>query len=382
MAARPPPAVLAVGVVLAALLASACGGSPPPELVGRGILGGTDTDILSVPLEDVHVDTFVAGTVPLSVIEEERLLALRDAIPPLDSPLYDPAEDGDWLQPDDLVLGYEAEDGRPYAYPIKILNLHEIVNDELAGRPVLITYCPLCRSGIVYDRNLGGRLLSFGNTSALYESDLVMYDRQTLSYWFQVRGEAIIGELTGARLEPLPSLTTTWSAWRALHPDTVVLSRNTGFARNYDRDVGEGLQDLVNDGRFPFPVTEAAIDGRLPAGALVLGVAWNGDQRAYPIEQLADATINETLGGEKIVVFSSAQGPAAAAFLAEADGRALTFRLRDGRYVDVETESEWSLAGEAVAGPLTGQRLEALPVRSTFWFAYVAAFPEAEVYEP
>ncbi len=102
MATRTPPAVLVVGVVLAALLAAACGGSPP-ELVGRGILGGTDTDILSVPLEDVHVETFVAGTVPLSVIEEERLLALRDAIPPLDNPLYDPAADGDWLQPDGAV---------------------------------------------------------------------------------------------------------------------------------------------------------------------------------------------------------------------------------------------------------------------------------------
>ena len=245
---------------------------------------------------------------------------------------------------------------------------------------MLITFCPLCRSGVVYDRHLDGRLLSFGNTGALYQSDLVMYDKETLSYWFQVGGEAIVGELTGVRLEPLPSVMTTWEEWLALHPETLVLSLETGFVRNYDVDIGIGIEDFINSGNFPFAVTDAAEDGRLPAATLVLGLELNGEARAYPIDELGDAATDDTLGGEEIVVFTSAPGRAAAAFRTQAGGRALTFELQDGRFVDRETGSEWSLAGEAISGPLAGQRLEPLPVRTTFWFAYVAAFPEVEVY--
>ncbi|MCH8994223.1 MAG: DUF3179 domain-containing protein [Chloroflexi bacterium] len=373
-------------VAVGALVAVACGsGGVAPDATpttdpGRGVLAGTDTDRHNVALADIHFDTFIGGTIPLSEIDEATILALRDRIPPLDNPLYDPVEGGDWLSPDDLVLGYEATDGQAYAYPVKILNFHEIVNDELGGQAVLISYCPLCRSGIVYDRGLDGRVLSFANTSALFQSDLVMYDRETLSYWFQVGGEAIVGELAGARLEPLPSFTTTWSAWRDLHPDTLVLSRETGFVRSYDRDVGAGLEDSINRGNYPFPVTDAALDGRLPPAALVLGVELGDEARAYPIETLGDAVVTDTFGDESVVVFNRADGPAAAAFRPEANGRSLTFELRGGRFVDRETESEWSLSGEAVAGPLAGQRLDQLPVRTTFWFAYVAAFPEVTVY--
>ena len=375
-------ALLAVGTIVAV----ACGSSglapnaTPTTDPGRGVLGGTDTDRHNVALSDIHFDSFTGGSIPLSEIDAATILALRDRIPPLDNPLYDPVEGGDWLSPDDLVLGYEAADGQAYAYPAKILNFHEIVNDELGGQAVLISYCPLCRSGIVYDRGLDGRILSFANTGALYQSDLVMYDRETLSYWFQVGGEAIVGELTGARLEPLPSVSTTWSEWRDLHPDTLVLSRETGFVRSYERDIGTGLEEFINSGNYPFPVTEAAQDDRLPPAALVLGVELGGEARAYPIETLGDAVVTDTFGDEPVVVFNRANGPAAAAFRPEANGRSLTFELRGGRFVDTETESEWSLSGEAVAGPLAGARLTALPVRTTFWFVYVAAFPGVTVY--
>ncbi|MFA9565117.1 MAG: DUF3179 domain-containing (seleno)protein, partial [Acidimicrobiales bacterium] len=150
-------------------------------------------------------DTFDGGsTPPLPESTPELRSRLLDAIPPIDAPTYGDATSGDWLEPDDLVLGYEAG-GQPYAYPFKILNFHEVVNDRLDGLPVLISYCPLCGSGIVYDRRVDGRVLSFGNTSALYESDLVMVDRATGSYWWQVAGEAIVGPLTGTELTALPS---------------------------------------------------------------------------------------------------------------------------------------------------------------------------------
>lgn len=366
------------------IVVAACGGgvSAPDLGPGRGVLGGTDTDPHSVRLADIHFDDFAGGSVPLGEITEEELLSLRDRIPPIDSPVYGPAATGDWLAPDDLILGYEAVDGQAYAYPAKILNFHEIVNDDLGGEPVLVSYCPLCRSGIVYDRRVDGQLLSFGNTSALYQSDLVMYDRETLSYWFQVGGDAIVGELTGARLTALPSLSTTWQAWLDLHPGTLVLSRDTGFERPYERDPFVGYEDIIDAGGFPFPVTDAAEDDRLPPSTLVVGVELNGEARAYPVVDLGDAVTNDRLGGERIVVFSDAKARTASVYRANADGRALTFELGAGRYVDRETESEWSLGGEALSGPLAGERLEPLPVRTTFWFAYVAAFPEAEVYEP
>jgi len=172
---------------------------------------------------------------------------------------------------------------------------------------------------VVYERRQQDLVLTFGNTSALYQSDLVMYDHQTLSYWFQVGGEAIIGTLTGARLEAKPSVTTTWAGWLAIHPGTQVLSRDTGYERNsYERNYASsavrGLVSYLNGGSFPFPVTEAAADDRLPAGELVLGVEIDGETPAYPIACLGDDAINDELGGEPIVILSEAQGPVVAAF--------------------------------------------------------------------
>ena len=163
-------------------------------------------------------------------------MQLRDAISPFYEGVYDPAAEGDWLEAGDLVLGYVAPSGQAYAYPHKILNFHELVNDEIDGIPVLVSYCPLCGSGVVFDRRLGGRMLRFGNTSALYGSDLVMFDWETNSYWWQVAGEAIVGTLSGETLTVLASTTAQWSTWKSLHPETLVLTRNTGFNRNYSFD--------------------------------------------------------------------------------------------------------------------------------------------------
>ncbi|MCH7953268.1 MAG: DUF3179 domain-containing protein, partial [Chloroflexi bacterium] len=304
------------------------------------------------------------------------------AIPPIDGPRYEDASGGDWLEDNDLVIGYTGASGSAWAFPVKILNLHEIVNDELDGVPVLISYCPLCRSAIVYDRRLDGRELTFGNSSALYESDLVMFDRETRSYWWQVAGEAIVGTLTGARLTTLPSTTATWAQWLEEHPETLVLSRETGFARSYDRDPFAGYRDQVNDERFPFPVSAAALDGRLAPGDEVLGLTVGGESRAYSARALGDAAVNDTLGGEEIVVFSTEDGPTAAAYLANAGDGTLSFSYSDGKYRDAQTGSLWNLSGEAVSGPLQGATLELLPGRYTFWFAYIAAFPDADVYAP
>lgn len=377
-----------IAAAAAALVAAACSGGGGEGVrddaagVDRETVAGIDLSRHSVPLADVHFDTFDGGSVPLSEIDEELVLSLVDAIPPLDEPKYEDAAGGDWLEGDDLVIGYLGANGSAWAFPLKILNFHEIVNDELDDTPVLISYCPLCRSAVVYDRRLDGRELTFGNSSALYESDLVMLDRETSSYWWQVAGEAIVGTLTGARLTTLPSTTATWAQWLEEHPETLVLSRETGFARSYERDVFAGYRDQVNDERFAFPVSAEALDGRLAPGDEVLGLSVGGDSRAYSARALGNAAVNDSLGGEEIVVFSTASGPTAAAYLADAGDGRLAFSYADGQYRDAETGSLWNLSGEAVSGPMEGTTLEPLPGRYTFWFAYIAAFPEADVYAP
>jgi hypothetical protein len=375
--------VLASSVI--AVIAIACGGGSderseqPPGGTGR-IVGGVDLSLHDGALEDVHFDTFDGGSISLSEIGEERLLSLVDAIPPLDTPTYDAAAGGDWLDSDDLVIGYESVNGGAWAYPVKILNFHEIVNDDLDGVPVLISYCPLCRSAVVYDRSLDGRELTFGNSSALYENDLVMFDRETNSYWWQVAGRAIVGTLTGKHLDVLPSITTTWAAWREEHADTLVLSRETGFVRSYAADPFGSYRLAVNDEQFPFPVSAEALDGRLAAGDEVLGVIVNGESRAYSLRALGDAAVNDDLGDQPVVVLSSHDGPSGGAYSPLVDGTILTFSFEDGLYVDAETGTRWNLNGEAVDGELKGSTLERLPSRYTFWFAYVGAFPDTDVY--
>ena len=335
-----------------------------------------DLSLHSVPLNEVYFDTFDGGSVPLSDSTPELRERLLDVIPPIDRPVYGDVSAGDWLDESDLVLGY-VSGGQAYAYPFKILNFHEIVNDDLDGLPVLISYCPLCRSAIVYDRRVGGDVLSFGNTSALYESDLVMVDRSTGSYWWQVAGTAIVGPLTGARLEPLPSTVATWADWASQYPETLVLTRDTGHTRPYERDAFADYAEILDSGRFAFPVGEAARDARLPPSALVVGVVLAEVARAYPVDIMTDP-INDTVGGEPIVIFPTDGG--AAVFSAVVDGETLEFQNRDDDLVDAETGSIWTPSGVAVSGTYKGTALRPIASRTTFWFAFVGAFPDVQIH--
>ncbi len=376
-------------IVSMSLVAAACtGGSDgdqvtepavsPPSTPDRGPSTPPDLDLSlhDVPLEEVYFDTFDGGSVRLSDSTSELRAELLDAIPPVDRPVYGDAGTGDWLEPTDLVLGYLAGD-QAYGYPFKILNFHEIVNDELDGIPVLISYCPLCRSAIVYDRRVDGETLSFGNSSALYESDLVMVDRNTGSYWWQVAGSAIVGTLTGVTLDALPSVVATWADWKAQHLDTLILTRDTGFSRPYERDSFGSYADYLDSGQFAFPVSEASQDGRLQPAALVLGVVLDGVVRAYPVDDLIEP-INDDVAGNPIVVFPTEGG--AAVYQAIVNDETSVFELRDGDLIDAATGSVWTASGVAVSGPLEGVALAPVSSRTTFWFAFVGAFPEVELY--
>ncbi|HEY5720241.1 MAG TPA: DUF3179 domain-containing protein [Gammaproteobacteria bacterium] len=316
----------------------------------------------------------------------------RDGIPSIDRPRFDSAERaGSWLDPREPVIvvtrGVQAR-----AYPLQILIFHEIVNDEFDGLPLAVTFCPLCNAAIVFDRRLDGRVLEFGTTGLLRMSDLVMYDRQTASWWQQFTGRAIVGALNGATLNQLPAQIVAFAEFRAGHPDGAVLSRDTGHRRPYGRNPYRGYDRI---GNHPF-LFDDPTDPRLPAMERVLNVAVGGGERLYPFGLFRDRPlIHDELAGTPLVVMArhgtlsvldreaiaeSRAIHSASAFDRRLDGEPLEFELRAGAIVDRATGSEWNLLGQALRGPLQGRRLRPLAGGVHFAFAWLAFNPEVEIY--
>ena len=202
----------------------------------------------------------------------------KDGIPALTNPEVVPASAGDsFLVPDDLILGVVVN-GEARAYPHGILWWHEIANDVLGGRPIVVSFCPLTGSGLVYDAAINGQLHNFGVSGLLFDNNLILFDRTTDSLWSQMGVQSICGSLQGTRLSLLPLVQSTWAAWKAMHPDTTVVSFNTGFSRDYTR-YPYGNYDLVDNTMLLFP--QSTVDPRLPMKETVLGITHDGVARAY-----------------------------------------------------------------------------------------------------
>jgi hypothetical protein len=317
-----------------------------------------------------------------------------DGIPPIDEPRFLRAAEVGWLADEEPVVSLTLGDEHR-AYPVQIMVWHEIVNDTVAGRPVSVTYCPLCNSALAFDRRLGDRVLTLGTSGRLYLSDLVMYDRQTESLWSQIEGRAIAGVLTGERLERIPVQTVGWAQWRAAHPDGWVLSRDTGAERDYGRNPYVSYDEATSD---PF-LFDGDADERLAPKERVLGLGDADDSVAVPLGVLADTRVLEVeVAGRKVVVWAAeglrsaldtediAEGREVAvtgAFLPHAGDRPLTFRAAGPKgFVDDQTGSTWDVLGRAVGGPLTGAQLEAVGHLDTFWFAWAAFHPETSLVGP
>src|SRR3990167_4597489 len=160
----------------------------------------------------------------------------KDAIPSLTNPNFETISEADgWLNTDDIGVGV-SRNGVTRFYPFRIMSRHEIVNDFFGNEPVIVNYCPLCRTAIVFNRQVDGQVLEFGVSGKLYNSEVVMYDRKTNSYWLQTPGKAVVGELTGKIMKRLPSDVSTYGDWKASYPNTQVLSKNTGHLSSYNYD--------------------------------------------------------------------------------------------------------------------------------------------------
>lgn len=223
----------------------------------------------------------------------------KDGIPALDRPRFLRVADTTFLQPQEPVIALTLA-GRARAYPLQILVWHEIVNDVVGGVPVAVTFCPLCNTAIAFDRRVGGRTLTLGTTGNLRNSDLVMYDRQTESWWQQFGGEGLLGRYAGARLRELPARIVAWGSFRVQHPNGRVLSRETGYSRPYGENPYAGYDDVSSPAFFP---THNADDKRLPPKERVVFLERNGSAVAIPFSTLAKKRrVELTLAGRRLEV--------------------------------------------------------------------------------
>lgn len=318
----------------------------------------------------------------------------RDGIPSIDDPQFiSQAGAAEWLAGNEPVIALEI-DGDARAYPLQVVTWHEIVNDTVGDVPVVVTFCPLCNSVLVFDRRFGDQVFEFGVSGLLRNSDLIMYDRSTESLWQQFTGEGIVGELAGEQLTFLPSSLISFADFQEAYPEGVVLSRNTGFNRAYGRNPYEGYDTI---GTSPF-LFNGPQDGRLEAMERVVTVslAEAAVDVAYPLTILAEVgVINDSQGGQDLVVFhtggtSSALGAgiiaqgedvgATGVFDPNLNGQKLTF-IKDGeRIVDEQTGSTWNIVGQAVDGPLAGETLTPVVHGDHFWFSWAAFKPDTVIY--
>ena len=317
----------------------------------------------------------------------------RDGIPPLDEPTFNTAEEADaWLDPLEPVVFFE-NDGDARAYPLQVMTWHEIVNDEVGGLSVCVTFCPLCNSAIVFDRRLAGAVFDFGTSGNLRNSDLIMWDRQTESWWQQLTGEAIVGELTGEILTFLPSTIIAWEDFKANHPQGKVLSRDTGFTRDYGSNPYVGYDRIDNP---PF-LYRGDLDGRLLPKERVAAVSIGEVDTAYSFTALEkERVVNDEVNGQNLVVFfkpgarsalddilieDSKQVGATAVFDRHLEGRELTFSWDGERFADKDTGTTWNLLGQGIDGPLVDRQLKPIVHANHFWFAWAAFKPDTLIYQ-
>ncbi len=263
----------------------------------------------------------------------------KDGIPAILHPKFISAKEADetFLKKHDRVLGY-VNNGQARACPIKILNWHEIVNDRVGGTSIVVTCCPLCGTGMVFDFQVKGRKLTFGVSGTLHQSDMLLYDHQTESLWSQIKSEVVTGKLTGARLKLLPSRHTNWASWKVNHPGTRVLSDKTGYRRDYDRDPYQGYETSE---RLMLNVDQKS--RKYHPKEKMIGIELGGVTKACPFSELnkLKSPVKDVLGKTPIRIFY--------------DHRSKTAFIR-------------------------GEKNGEIPSVVGFWFAWYAFHPETRIF--
>ncbi len=374
--------------------------SPSISSIGRGLCRFAAALLVFVPLvvtAEVQEwralwpqTDFTSRTVNLKDIVASGIP--KDGVPAINRPRFVSIHNaGKWLFPKEPVIAVVVK-GVARAYPIQIMIYHQVVNDRIKGEPVVVTFCPLCNSGYAYRRRLGDTKLKMGITGLLRNSGLIMYDHQTKSWWQQFTGESIVGKFAGRQLVSYPSHLISFADFSRHYPKGKVLSRDTGYRRQYGLNPFRGY-DSIDSSPFKF---KDETDPRLPPMERVLNIRVNGVTKLYPYSVIREyIVLNDEVSKVPLVVFCksnyvspldkteilrSSDVPAAFAYSREVDGRQLSFEYVDGRIVDTQTGSVWTLLGKAVEGTFKGVQLRRVDIGVHFAFAALAFKPESEIY--
>ena len=360
---------------------------PPPGFTGwKGQLLGRIDPGFAEFLKDEH---------PSAIRPEEILWGgvAVDGIPALDNAAMIAAEEADYLEPEEPVFGISIN-GDQRAYPLRILDWHEMANDVVGGVPVSLAYCTLCGAGVAYDgRASDGETYTFGSSGFLFRSNKLMYDRQTRTLWNQLTGEPVLGELVGSgvKLDLLPLVVTTWQDWQAQHPDTVVLDLDTGYQRPYTPGAAYGDYFAYKDTMFPVWQRSDLLDTK----ARVYTLQIDGIPKAYPVKILAEEqVVNDTLAGTPVVLVASRgditvdgnnQRVGPVSYNAGGEVRAYdrggeTFS--PGPDADTVIDSKgrnWKVSEEALRGP-DGESAPRINGHLAYWFGWYSFFPQTLLY--
>lgn len=362
--------------------------------VGLGLAGcvsaprGDEEEAGASTVEQATPSRPVPADVDLPVPRSEMYPALpRDRIPAIVEPAFGPdwdrvEVDGEPVSlPEDAPVVGVVREGVARAYPLRILNWHEVVNDQHGG-PLLVSYCVQCGSAVVAERVIAGEPTAFGVSGLLWRADLVMYDRATESLWSQIMATAIDGPRTGDQLTLLPSTMTSWGAWKGEHPDTEVLlpppHSNTLRGRDATRDYATPKYSYGDEDQL---IGLDSHDGELHPNTLVVGVSNDGEAKAYPFPAVReDDVVNDEVGGKPVVVTVTTTGTLVA-YDRRVAGVVPTFRAHDPEHLRAGGSRWCRESGRAVDGPHEGRRLSpASPVPAMFWLGWSGFHPETDVY--
>ncbi len=360
---------------------------PPPGFTGwKGrLLSFIDPRFADFLYEDapsdIRVEEIVWGGVTV------------DGIPALDQAEMIAASEAKYLIPEEPVFGISIN-GDNRAYPLRILDWHEMANDVVGGVPLSLAYCTLCGAGIAFDgRAPDGETYNFGSSGFLYRSNKLMYDRQTRTLWNQLTGQPVLGELVGSgvELELLPVVLTSWADWQAQHPDTQVLALETGFERFYEPGAAYG--HYFSSEATMFPVWQRADD--LAAKDRIYALRVDGVPKAYPLELLVQAgVVNDTIGDTEIVLVATrgrvtVEGTSLRVGEVSYDsGGEVRAFVRDGRQFATGPEpdlvldqdgDQWSVTEAGLIGP-DGETAPRLNGHLAYWFGWFAFFPNTQLY--
>jgi hypothetical protein len=369
--------LLASMLILEVSLLAGCGDTELIRKESQDVFPGWKTNVEKLTID---LSELISGGPP------------KDGIPSIDNPQFVAIEDANqWLEDKEPVITVEIDDDAR-AYPLQILIWHEIVNDEIHEIPITVTFCPLCYSALVFDRNVDGTTYTFGVSGMLRHSDLVMYDRETESLWQQVTGEAIVGDMTGSKLREYPAQIISFNQFSKAFPDGKVLSRETGYSKRYGQNPYIGYDDISSK-PFMFHKNE---DKRLPPMEKVVTVSLSEGVKAYPHSATKKLrVIHDVVGGKPLVIFhdngavsaldnarisSSREIGSTGVFNPQVQGKELKFSYIDGKFIDENTGSIWDITGKAVEGELNGARLDLIPHGDYFAFAWFAFRPETEIF--